>query len=119
MEWDAERHARFVEDQIEVPTFTNVEERLKSVNEGPRGFVVERCSECPMREEILGGYDRDEVRGYTCQLYERRIEEVTGAFPSWCRLKPVSKVWRDTIGMVNAVREIVEELNVVVGYGRK
>ena len=31
----------------------------------------------------------------------------------------MSKVWRDTIGMVNAVREIVEELNVVVGYGRK
>ena len=51
MEWDAERHARFVEDQIEVPTFTNVEDRLKSVNEGPRGFVVERCSECHERRD--------------------------------------------------------------------
>ena len=119
MEWDDERHAGFVEDQIEVPTFTCVEEKLKSVKEGPRGFVVERCSECPLRDEILGGYDRDEIRGYTCQLYKRRIEEVTEAFPSWCRLKPVSKVWGDTIKMVSTVREIIEELNVAVGYGRR
>ena len=104
MGFDVNKHIRVDEDQI---------------REGVRGFVVEKCDVCPLREEILGGYDRDEVWGYTCQLYERRIEEVTGVFPSWCRLKPVSKVWKDTIGMVSAVREIVEELNVVVGYGRK
>ena len=38
------------------------------IREGVRGFVVERCSEYLMREEILGGYDKDEVWGYKCLL---------------------------------------------------
>ena len=101
MEFDGNKHIRVGEDRI---------------REGVRGFVVEKCAVCPLREEILGGYDRDEVWGYTCLLYRKRID-VCDVFPTWCKLRPMDIQWNEMCNTLGVVRKMVKDLGEVIECG--
>lgn len=101
MEFDVDKHTRFVEDQI---------------REGVRGFVVEKCAVCPLREEIVGGYDRDEVWGYMCLLHRKRID-VCDVFPTWCKLRPMDIQWNEMCNTLGVVRKMVKDLGEVIECG--
>lgn len=101
---DVEKHTTYIEAQIK---------DLPEV----RGFLITSCSECPLREEILGGYDRDEIRGYTCRLSMGRINEHEVPFPKSCRLGKVSDMWREMITRDRKMMKTAERI-VEIGHGR-
>lgn len=103
MEFNVMKHARFIEDVV-----------CEEGDEKPRGFIVRRCVECPFREPRLGGYDRDEVYGYDCMLYRRKLDGEFRRFPLWCRLKPVSEEWNRLVAIVEKIEKIVKMLSDVL-----
>ena len=99
---DVEKHTTYIEAQIK---------DLLEV----RGFLITECRECPLRDEILGGYDRDEVRGYTCRFTIGRINEKEVPFPKSCKLVKVSEMWRE---MITRDRKMMETAERIVELGR-
>ena len=100
---------------VDVEKYTAyIKEQLDDLPE-VRGFLITSCSECPLREEILGGYDRDEIRGYTCRLGIGRINESEVPFPKSCRLGKVSHMWRE---MITRDRKMMETAERIVELGR-
>lgn len=113
-DFDIEKHAKYISDQIDSPEQMTIGRKLADRKCGPRGFVVVECVKCPFREPRLGGYDREEIRGYSCMLYGRVLDGENGVFPTWCGLKSLSMEWVNLVRKYGSLVEYVESMREVI-----